>query len=60
MKKAIPIGVSHLDAILHADTYVKDVYNSKINKHENIILNLRDAFLDYVGKSYLPPELDVS
>ena len=50
LKKAIPVGVSHLDALIHADIYMKDVYGSKINKNKNIILNRRDAFLDYVGK----------
>ena len=50
LKKAIPIGVSHLDALIHSDIYMEEVYGSKINKNKNIILNRRDAFLDYVGK----------
>ena len=50
LKKAIPIGVTHLDALIHSDIYMEEVYGSKINKNRSIILNRRDAFLDYVGK----------
>ena len=50
LNKAIPIGVSHVDALIHSDIYMEEVYGSKINKNKNIILNRRDAFVDYVGR----------
>ena len=50
LKKAIPVGVSHVDALIHSDIYMQEVYASKINKNKNIILDRRDAFVDYVGK----------
>ena len=49
LRKAIPIAVTHVDALIHADIYMEEVYGSKINKNKNIILNRRDAFVDYVG-----------
>ena len=49
IKKAIPLGVNHLDALIHADEFKRHV-NQTLNRN----MSFREAFLDYMGPNIHP------
>ena len=52
IKKAIPLGVQHLDALLRADEYRLHLLNGDEAKAKQ--MSLKDAFLDYLGPNLHP------
>ena len=44
VKKVIPIGLCHIDALRHADNFIRSSKNIR-----GINLDLRKAYLDYLG-----------
>ena len=53
IKKVIPIGLCHLDALLHAEEFVKSDKNTR-----QLNMELRDAYVDYLGPRIHPAALN--
>ena len=55
VKKVIPIGLCHVDALIHAENFVKSDKNTR-----QLNLELRDAYIDYLGTRIHPAALNRS
>ena len=53
VKKVIPIGLCHVDALMHAENFVKSGKNTR-----QLNLEVREAYLDYLGPRIHPAALN--
>jgi len=53
VKKVIPIGLCHVDALIHAENFVKSDKNTR-----QLNMELRDAYIDYLGPRVHPAALN--
>ena len=49
VKKVIPVGLCHVDGLMHAEKFVKSERNTR-----QLNMELREAYLDYVGPRIHP------
>ena len=52
IKRVIPIGLCHVDALIHAENFIKSEKNTR-----KLNMELRDAYVDYLGPRIHPAAL---
>jgi len=53
IKRVIPIGLCHVDALIHAENFIKSEKNTR-----KLNMELRDAYVDYLGPRIHPAALN--